>query len=139
MGIFEVLVLISSFSFFSYGVAFFTSSKMKEEFIRFGLAKFGRLTAVLEILGALGLLLGLVYTPTCFFFRWTFPADVAGCRCTGRDQRFLVGDCASFFIFCTECVPFLCGAKLTVSRPAGDSKTASFFERIYETTLFLVG
>jgi len=49
MGVVEVLVLISSFSFFSYGVAFFTSSKMKEEFIRFGLAKFGTLTAGLPL------------------------------------------------------------------------------------------
>ena len=32
---------------------------MKSEFIRFGLSKFGTLTAVLEILGALGLLIGL--------------------------------------------------------------------------------
>jgi hypothetical protein len=67
MGILEVLVLISSFSFFSYGVAFFTSSKMKEEFIRFGLAKFGTLTAVLEILGALGLFIGLAFTPLLVF------------------------------------------------------------------------
>ena len=67
MGIREVLVLTSSFSFFAYGVAFFTSSKMKEEFIRFGLAKFGTLTAVLEILGALGLLVGLFFTPLLVF------------------------------------------------------------------------
>lgn len=32
---------------------------MKAEFIRFGLAKFGTLTAVFEITGGLGLLLGL--------------------------------------------------------------------------------
>lgn len=67
MGIREVLVLFSSFSFVAYGVAFFTSSKMKEEFIRFGLAKFGALTATLEIFGALGLLLGLVFPPLLVF------------------------------------------------------------------------
>lgn len=67
MGILEVLVLISSFSFFAYGIAYFTSSKMKEEFIRFGLAKFGTLTAVLEIFGALGLLIGLIFTPLLVF------------------------------------------------------------------------
>lgn len=33
---------------------------MKSEFIRFGLSKFGTLTAILEILGALGLLVGLI-------------------------------------------------------------------------------
>lgn len=35
---------------------------MKAEFVRFGLAKFGSLTAVFEITGGLGLLLGL-YVP----------------------------------------------------------------------------
>jgi ABC-type antimicrobial peptide transport system permease subunit len=138
MGVVEVLVLISSFSFFSYGVAFFTSSKMKEEFIRFGLAKFGTLTAVLEILGALGLLIGLAFTPL-LVRRRTFSIDVAGCGRKDTDQRFLAGDRACLLIFCAECVPFLFGDNLTVSRPAGDSKTSSFFERIYETTLFLVG
>jgi hypothetical protein len=33
---------------------------MKSEFVRFGLAKFGIITAVLEILGATGLLVGLL-------------------------------------------------------------------------------
>lgn len=55
------LVLFSSLSFLTYGIAYFTSSKMKSEFIRFGLRKFGTVTAILEILGALGLLLGLVF------------------------------------------------------------------------------
>lgn len=67
MGILEVLVLISCFSFFAYGIAYFTTSKMKKEFIRFGLAKFGKLTALLEIFGALGLLIGLIFTPLLVF------------------------------------------------------------------------
>ncbi len=54
-----VLILISSLSFMGYGIAYFTSAKMKSEFKRFGLEKAGPLTAILEILGALGLLLGL--------------------------------------------------------------------------------
>jgi uncharacterized membrane protein YphA (DoxX/SURF4 family) len=41
-----------------YGIAYFKSTKMKSEFKRFGLEKAGTLTAILEILGALGLLLG---------------------------------------------------------------------------------
>ena len=61
MGLLEVLVLFSSLSFLSYGVAYFKSPKMKSEFIRFGLSKFGTLTAILEILGALGLLFGLIF------------------------------------------------------------------------------
>ncbi len=61
MRLLEVLMVFSSLSFFSYGIAYFTSSKMKSEFIRFGLSKFGTLTAILEILGALGLLVGLIF------------------------------------------------------------------------------
>lgn len=60
MSLLKVLVIFSSLSFLSYGIAYFTSSKMKSEFIRFGLSKFGALTAILEILGALGLLAGLM-------------------------------------------------------------------------------
>ena len=36
---------------------------MKIEFKRFGLEKFGSLTAILEILGAIGLLLGMRFHP----------------------------------------------------------------------------
>ncbi|WP_373520891.1 DoxX family protein [Aquiflexum sp.] len=54
------LVVFSGISFLIYGIAYFTSPKMKSEFIRFGLEKFGTLTAILEILGGLGLLVGLM-------------------------------------------------------------------------------
>ena len=54
-----ILILISSISFLSYGITHFTSSKMKDEFKRFGLEKFGIMTAILELIGALGLLVGL--------------------------------------------------------------------------------
>jgi hypothetical protein len=57
----EVLVIFSSLSFLAYGISYFTSPKMKSEFIRFGLAKLGMLTAILEIFGALGLLIGLMF------------------------------------------------------------------------------
>lgn len=57
----EVLVIFSSLSFLGYGIAYFISPRMKSEFIRFGLKKFGILTAVLEILGGLGLLVGLKF------------------------------------------------------------------------------
>ncbi len=42
-----------------YGMAYFKSPRMKSEFKRFGLEKAGGLTAVLELLGAVGLLVGL--------------------------------------------------------------------------------
>ncbi|MBK6505949.1 MAG: DoxX family protein [Ignavibacteria bacterium] len=57
------LILISSLSFMGYGIAYFKSTEMKNEFKRFGLEKAGALTAVLELLGALGLLIGLMYQP----------------------------------------------------------------------------
>ena len=53
------LILISSLSFIGYGIAYFKSPQMKSEFKRFGLEKAGTLTAVLELLGAVGLLVGL--------------------------------------------------------------------------------
>ncbi len=56
----EVIVLISSFSFFAYGVAYFVSPKMKNEFTRFGLSHLGMFTAIFQILGAIGLLVGLM-------------------------------------------------------------------------------
>lgn len=58
MRLFDILVLISSISFIVYGLAYFASPHMKNEFKRFGLEKFGLLIAVLEIGGAIGLLIG---------------------------------------------------------------------------------
>jgi DoxX-like family len=59
MNVLTMLIVISSLSFMGYGIAYFSSAKMKTEFKRFGLEKAGALTAILEILGAVGLLLGL--------------------------------------------------------------------------------
>ena len=63
MNLLTVLILISSLSFLAYGIAYFTSPQMKSEFKRFGLEKAGTLTAVLEILGGVGLLVGLKAQP----------------------------------------------------------------------------
>lgn len=59
MRLLDILILISSFSFLAYGISWFTAPHMKSEFKRFGLEKFGLLTVVLEISGAIGLLVGL--------------------------------------------------------------------------------
>ena len=59
MNLLTVLILVSSLSFIAYGIAYFISPKMENEFKRFGLEKAGTLTAVLEILGAVGLLVGM--------------------------------------------------------------------------------
>jgi len=61
MDFLHVLIFLSSLSFLVYGIAFFRSTKLKNEFKRFGLEKIGTLTAVLELLGAIGLLVGLKY------------------------------------------------------------------------------
>lgn len=60
MRILEILIIFSGISFLLYGISYFSSPHMKSEFVRFGLAKFGIITAVLEILGATGLLVGLL-------------------------------------------------------------------------------
>lgn len=59
MNFLNVLIFFSATSFLIYGIAYFVSSNMKNEFKRFGLEKFGALTAVLELAGAIGLFIGL--------------------------------------------------------------------------------
>jgi len=60
MSFVKILILFSSISFVVYGIAYFTSPHMKNEFKRFGLEKSGLLVAVLELFGALGLIVGLI-------------------------------------------------------------------------------
>ncbi|MEJ1221884.1 DoxX family protein [Sediminicola sp. 1XM1-17] len=58
------LTLFSSLSFLFFGVGCFFSPRMKLEFIRYGLNRQQRLlTGLLQILGSLGLLLGLFMSP----------------------------------------------------------------------------
>lgn len=63
MNITEICILISSLSFFAYTAYYFKSSKMKMEFKRFGLEKFGLMIITLQFLGAMGLIVGLKYNP----------------------------------------------------------------------------
>lgn len=58
MSSFTFCVLLSSISFLGYAVAYFKGTKMKKEFVRFGLKKYALLTIVFEIIGAIGLLIG---------------------------------------------------------------------------------
>ena len=55
-----ILIWISGVSFLFYGISYFKSTHLQQEFVRYGLQKFGPLTAILELLGAVGLLVGLV-------------------------------------------------------------------------------
>lgn len=59
-------VIVSSLSFFAYGYSYFAGPHMKEEFKRFNLERLGLWVVVLEIIGALGLLIGMVYKPFLF-------------------------------------------------------------------------
>ncbi len=60
LNLFEIiLVLFSGLSFIAYGILFFTSVKMREEFVRFGLSRFATLTGALELMGGIGLIVGL--------------------------------------------------------------------------------
>lgn len=61
MSLVTICVLISSVSFFAYALSYFMAPHMKNEFKRFGLEKLGLMTIVLEIVGALGLLVGLKF------------------------------------------------------------------------------
>lgn len=63
MSYLDLLILFSATSFLIYGIAYFISTNMKNEFKRFGLEKFGPLTAILELAGAIGLFIGLQNKP----------------------------------------------------------------------------
>lgn len=54
-----LLVVASSVAFLAYGVHCLRADSMRDEFVRYGLAHLRVLTAVLEILAGIGLLVGL--------------------------------------------------------------------------------
>jgi hypothetical protein len=56
-----ICALISSLSFLAYSFSYFNAPHMKNEFKRFGLEKVGLTTVILQIIGALGLLVGLKF------------------------------------------------------------------------------
>jgi hypothetical protein len=57
------LIWFSALSFLFYGFSYYFSSAMKDEFERYGLEKFAFLTSTLQILGGLGLIVGLQFYP----------------------------------------------------------------------------
>ena len=57
------LIIISSISFLYYGSAIFFNSSVRKEFERFGLRKFTNLVGSLQLLGGVGLLVGLLFQP----------------------------------------------------------------------------
>jgi hypothetical protein len=63
MSILALLTLISGMSFIFFGIASFTTSHMKSEFKRYGLNNYRELVGVLQLLGALGLFFGYLFSP----------------------------------------------------------------------------
>ena len=60
---YEVLRASSMLLFVYYGISVLVSDAMVKEFEKFGLIRFRRLTGVLEVLGALGLMVGYFISP----------------------------------------------------------------------------
>lgn len=58
--LYQALKVLSILLFLFYGVSVLVSDAMVEEFQRFNLLRYRKLTGVLEVLGALGLIVGYV-------------------------------------------------------------------------------
>ena len=57
------LIILSSFAFIFYGVLVLSTDHMGNEFERYKLSKFRIITGVLELLGGVGSLVGILYSP----------------------------------------------------------------------------
>jgi uncharacterized membrane protein YphA (DoxX/SURF4 family) len=55
-----IVIIFSSLSFIAYGILCLYSKKLIKEFERFGLKNYRILVGVLELLGGIGLLVGLI-------------------------------------------------------------------------------
>ena len=58
MTLIDLLIWFSAVSFLFYGIGCFTNPFMVEEFLRYGIPQFRKLTGVLQFLGALGIIIG---------------------------------------------------------------------------------
>lgn len=59
MILFATVAVLTGLSFLAYGGSCLFARRMRTEFERYGLARFRALTGLLEVAGALGLLIGL--------------------------------------------------------------------------------
>ena len=60
---YHALIFVSSTLFLLYGIACLSMDGMKRDFRRFGLSRFRILTGTLEVLGAVGLIVGQFWLP----------------------------------------------------------------------------
>ena len=61
MNLLNILIVVSSVSFLYYGISFFIGTDIQDEFERFKLKNFRQLVGALQLLGGIGLLVGLKY------------------------------------------------------------------------------
>lgn len=62
-----LVTFFSSISFLGYGAALLLSKHMEEEFVRFGFSRQRTLTGYLQLMGAMGLLVGYWTSPVIAF------------------------------------------------------------------------
>ena len=56
--LYSILLLFSAASFLFYGINSFTSNFIIQEFLRYGIPQYRKLTGWLQLLGALGIIIG---------------------------------------------------------------------------------
>ncbi|MEP7118547.1 MAG: hypothetical protein ABI880_13240 [Acidobacteriota bacterium] len=83
-----LLTVFSSATFLGYGLWCLTSLSMEREFTRFGLTNLRVLTGSLEVLGGVGLLVGLKWPPAL----WLSSGGLALLMLCGVGVRVSVGD-----------------------------------------------
>jgi hypothetical protein len=64
MSLLNILVLFSAFSFLFFGLGCFFFPRMKTEFIRYGLKRQRTFVGLLQLIGAIGLLVGYFHQVT---------------------------------------------------------------------------
>ena len=62
-----LITFFSGVSFLGYGTALLLSKHMEEEFVRFGFSRQRTLTGYLQLMGAMGLLVGYWFSPGIAF------------------------------------------------------------------------
>jgi uncharacterized membrane protein YphA (DoxX/SURF4 family) len=67
MTTFRVLSFFSGASFLFYGLSCIFSKQMEEEFKRFGIPQYTKLTGTLQILGGISLMIGVFLSPILAF------------------------------------------------------------------------
>lgn len=88
MSLLSVLTVLLSVTFLVYGLLCLTSLSMEREFSRFGLERLRTLTGWLEVLGGIGLLIGLKWPPAL----WVSAGGLALLMLCGVGVRISVSD-----------------------------------------------